>query len=62
MQSNPGIFNKQASDSYKAMTDEERNSLKKEAAVQMAEPMSRRDVLRRGELIFKKLQHLVSII
>ena len=62
MQIGPDIFNKRASESYSKLTDEEKKKFYEESTESDLEVMSHRDILRRREQIFKKIQKLVKAI
>ncbi len=56
----PGTFNKRASETYAQLSVNEKGKLKTDAE-ENPEYFSRRDILRRGETIFKKIQKLVGL-
>lgn len=61
---NSAVFlNKKASDAYHQLSPLERDHLKQqvEQAVLEEQKLTRRDIIRRGEKIFIKIQHLVSV-
>lgn len=57
---NAGTFNKKASEAYGNLSADEKAKLKELSDEPVR--MTKRDVLRRGEVIFKKIQHHVSTL
>ena len=57
----PGHLNEEASSAYKALSEEEREQLRYEADVK-ENRLTKREVIKRGEKIFTRIQHLVSFV
>ena len=61
MTDNPGRFNKEASESFRNLTCQQKDQLllqgEKEAPTRR---LTRKEALHQGEKIFKRIQHLVS--
>ena len=55
----PGHLNEEASLAYKQLSKEEREHLRKEAGISVKK-MTTKDVMKRGEKIFAKMQLMVS--
>ena len=59
LEDNPGRFNKEASESYKKLTERERESLL--AQISEPVPMTKREVCREGAKIFETIQKSVCV-
>ena len=58
----PGILNKKASAAYHNLSCPEKEHLKHQVAMSEEKRMTKKDVIRRGEKIFVKIQKLVHKI